>query len=117
MPILNTNDASQPEPRKPQRSRRVVAAPAPLVEPPVKTKTKDIVEAVKHKIHDLDGKMLHVKVGDISWTDMSMLQSEIDKVQDQIQALVEENDINCAVFVTHWAVEVKVVESAKGKKD
>jgi hypothetical protein len=73
-------------------------------------KPKEMAEKLVPKPHSLNGKMLHIKVGDPSWRDMDMLDGEITKVEEQVIGLLESNNIDCAVLVTHWAVEVKVVE-------
>lgn len=65
------------------------------------------------RVHDLNGKMLHIKVGDPSWKDMNMLDAEIGKVEQQITELIEDNDVDCMVFVTHYGVDVKIIESSK----
>jgi hypothetical protein len=42
-----------------------------------------------------------------------MLAAEMSKVEDKITGLIEDNNIDCLVFVTHYGVEVKLVEPAK----
>ena len=91
---------------------RVPVPPATIIEQAEQkvTKSKD------KKPHNLDGKFIHVKVGDPSWQDMNLLQFEMDKVESKIKDLFEENDIDCTVFVTHWAVDMKLIEAQEKKK-
>ena len=65
-------------------------------------------------IFDIEGKFLHVKVGnDKLAEDGEALRAEIEKVEKQISTLIDGNNVNCLVFVTHYAVDVQVVESKK----
>ena len=52
---------------------------------------------------------MHIKVGDPSW-DTSRLESEVSAVEEKVVELLDENDVNCLVFVTHCFVDVSVVE-------
>ena len=60
---------------------------------------------------DLDGKMLHIKVGLPTW-ESSLVEAEIAKVEEKITELLEDNGVNCLVFVTHYGVDISVVEPA-----
>lgn len=65
---------------------------------------------------DLEGKFLHVRVGDnkdIRWLDSDFSNVEVKKVEDRFIDLLNENEINCLVFVTHHAVEIQIIESKK----
>jgi hypothetical protein len=70
-------------------------------------KKKELPKIKMQKFKDLEGKFLLVKVG----TDMHpAADSDIEDIRKKLTALLEENDINCLVFVTHHAVEVKIIE-------
>jgi hypothetical protein len=66
-------------------------------------------------IKDLEGKFLHVKVGnnDPRWQEADFSDNEIKKVEKNFLDLMEKNKINCIVFVTHHAVEINLVESVQ----
>lgn len=83
---------------------------------------KDIVQpqrttstAKKHKDNELNGKMLHIKVGVPSWNNQ-LVETEVNKVEEKIVKLLEENNIDCLVLVTHYGVDVKLIEPANPKK-
>ena len=62
---------------------------------------------------DLEGKFLHIRVGDASetqWRESTFCDREVRKVEDKILELLERNEINCLVFVTHYAVEINIIE-------
>lgn len=63
--------------------------------------------------HELDGKLIHIKVGDSSFVEKNHeLSNEIQKVENSIVDLIEQNSLNCYVFVTHYAVDINVIEPA-----
>ena len=59
------------------------------------------------KFKDLEGKFLHVKVGDKA---SPATDVQIGEIQDKLVALLEENNINCLAFVTHHAVTMEIIE-------
>ena len=64
---------------------------------------------------ELNGKMLHIKVGVPSWN-AQMVEEEVNKVEDKVLELLEKNNIDCLVLVTHYGVDVKLIEPANPKK-
>lgn len=56
---------------------------------------------------DLEGKFLHVKVGDEK---RPATDENIESIQEQMLALFERNNINCLLFVTHHAIEMDIIE-------
>lgn len=60
--------------------------------------------------YSIEKKFIHVKVGDEAMSkDADLLQSEIDKVDEAITGLVESNNIDCLVLVTHYAVDIDII--------
>ena len=74
-------------------------------------KKKKVVKIKKYK--DIDGKLLLVRVGN---EDRPATDREIDDIKKQITALLEENSVECLVFVTHHAVDIKIVEKEEHPK-
>lgn len=74
----------------------------------------------KTDFKELDGKLLHIQVGDSSWgsetLNSELLQKEIKYVENQILSLMNNNDINCLVWVTHPFIKINIIESMS-KKD
>jgi hypothetical protein len=100
--------------KKTKTSGKVKSIVAPVIpQLPDETKTPEVVAKEVASVHDLNGKMLHIRVGDPKW-DNEMLQQEITKVEEQITSLIEGNNIDCLVLVTPYAVEVNLIESKKG---
>jgi len=62
------------------------------------------------KYKDLEGKFLLVKVGT---NDRPATDGDILDIKTQIVALLEENNIDCVVFVTHHAIEFEIIEKLK----
>lgn len=62
------------------------------------------------KLKDLEGKFLLVKVGT---PEQPARDFQIDDVQDKLAGLLEKNNVNCVVFVTHHAVSMEIVEKQK----
>lgn len=56
---------------------------------------------------DLEGKFLLVKVGS---SEVPATDIQIKDVQEKLIELLETNNINCAAFVTHHAVNMEIVE-------
>lgn len=59
------------------------------------------------KIKGLEGKFLHVKVGDV---DRPATDEDIESIQEKLIALFESNNVNCLTFVTHHAVDMDIIE-------
>ncbi len=59
---------------------------------------------------DLEGKLLLVKVGS---SDVPATDIQIKDVQEKLIELLEANNINCAAFVTHHAVDMEIIEKQK----
>jgi hypothetical protein len=69
---------------------------------------KDKIDIVKYD--DLEGKFLHIKVG----TEKSPAsEKEIKDIESKIIKLFEKNNVNCIVFISHHAVDVKIIEKFK----
>lgn len=75
------------------------------------------------KFQDLEGKFLHIKVGDPGWGSdilepdkMQVLAEEIGKAETQILKLFEDNDISCLAWVTHCFIDVRLVESSRRRE-
>ncbi len=72
------------------------------------TKKNTSIKAKTFK--DLEGKFLLVKVGT---PESPATNSQIENVQKQLTQLLEENNINCVVFVSHHAIEMEIIEKQK----
>jgi len=71
----------------------------------------------KFLYEDIEGKFLHIKVGDQNKPASS---AEIVDIEKTVTNLFKINGVNCLVFVTHHAVDVKLIErnkKSKGKED
>jgi len=65
------------------------------------------VEIVKKNIEDLNGRFLHIKVGD---RDRPASEEDIIEVRDSVDDLFKEHGIdNCIVYVSHHAVQIEVI--------
>lgn len=56
---------------------------------------------------DLEGKFLLVKVGNDAHP---ATNEDIENIRTKLAGLLEENGINCLAFITHHAVEMRIVE-------
>lgn len=73
-----------------------------------KTIVKETSKKVKiTKFDDLEGKFLHVQVGN---ADSPASTEQISDIQKKIVNLFVENDVNCLAFVTHHAVSINIIE-------
>ena len=105
---------------KSQLSSALVAKKAAkLINKPIVTENYDkIVEKIAQEVekppvptlkssdkpkqkHSLNGKLLHIKVGGKDWEE-GLVAIEIEKIQEQIGRLFEDNGVDCLVFVTHY---------------
>lgn len=59
------------------------------------------------RFKELEGNFLLVKVGN---KDLPATDADIEDVEKKLVKLLEDNNINCLAFVTHHAVEMKIVE-------
>lgn len=62
------------------------------------------------KFKDLEGKFLLVKVGT---PEEPANDSQIQKIQEKLEKLFEDNNINCLAFVTHHAIDMKIIEDLR----
>ncbi len=58
----------------------------------------------------IEGKFLHVKVGN---KDRPADEPDLKDIEEKLDKLLKDNNINAAVFVTHHAVEIGIIESSK----
>ena len=119
---LDEEDIDEEEPqivRRPKQDRRkslrVASAksPKPVVKKVKKSTAEDPVKVSENKtqrLYSVDGKLLHVKVGDAGM-DIDTLQAEIEKVEEQMIDLIENNNLDCLVLVTHYAVNINIIDS------
>ena len=75
-----------------------------------KAVSKSKVPVSARKFEDLDGKLLHVKVGT---TYEPATDKQIEDIETKIVSLLERNDVNCLAFVTHHAVDMRIVDNSK----
>ena len=64
-----------------------------------KTKKKDI-------FNSLQGRFIHIKVGNES---KPATDNDIAELQNKFDKYMEDNNIDCIAFVTHHAVEIAVI--------
>jgi hypothetical protein len=62
------------------------------------------------KFKDLEGKFIHVKVGD---QNRPATEEDINSIQSQLVDLFERSSVDCLTFVTHHAVSVDIIEKEK----
>ncbi len=79
-----------------------------------KTANKELEETIEidqldRTLFNVEGKFLHIKVGKEDW-DHDQLESEVSSVKAKVLELLEENDVNCLVLVTHCFVDIKTIE-------
>lgn len=79
-----------------------------------KTSNKTTVKKISNgkvlsitKFKDLEGKFLHVKVGDEK---RPATDEHIKEIQEQLIDLFAKNNVNCLTFVTHHAVNMEIIE-------
>ena len=75
-----------------------------------KKETTTPKEVTIQKFEDVEGKFLHVKVGD---ADRPSTDDDIKLIQEQLTELFDKNNVDCLLFVTHHAMEVKIIEKLK----
>ncbi|NJL70442.1 MAG: hypothetical protein HC888_01930 [Candidatus Competibacteraceae bacterium] len=61
---------------------------------------------------ELNGKFIHVKVGAPEGS-ASLVGEEIKKVQDDLVKLLEDNNIDCLLYVSHEFVNIQIIESRR----
>ena len=67
-------------------------------------------KAVINKVvlyNDIEGKFMHIKVGD---ADNPANGEVVDDIENKINKLFNDNNVDCIAFVTHHAVEIKLIE-------
>jgi hypothetical protein len=67
-------------------------------------------EAIAPKFTDVEGKFLHVKVGDAN---RPSTDDDIKLIQEQLTELFDKNNVDCLLFVTHHAIEIDIIEKLK----
>ncbi len=75
-----------------------------------KKETTTPEEVTIQRFEDIEGKFIHVKVGDVA---RPSIDEDITLIQDQLSELFEKNNVNCLLFVTHHAIEVNIIEKLK----
>lgn len=63
-----------------------------------------------NKFDDIEGKFLLVKVGS---KEEPANDSQIEAVRDKLEKFLLDNNVSCLVFVTHHAVDIKIIEKAE----
>ena len=72
-----------------------------------KEEVKDInVQELPVNINSLDGKIILINVGTPG---DPASDDDIENVKDRFEKLLEDHGINCLVYVTHHAVNIKIV--------
>ena len=72
-----------------------------------KEEVKDInVQELPVNINSLDGKIILINVGT---PEDPASDDDIDNVKERFEKLLEDHGINCLVYVTHHAVNIKIV--------
>lgn len=56
---------------------------------------------------DLQDSFIHIKVGN---EQEPSNDEDINQIEAKITKLFEDNDVNCMVFVTHHAVDIRLIE-------
>ena len=74
--------------------------------PVVEIKANEVKEQLAKVKFDIEGKMLHIKVGD---AERPANGDDVKEIEKDVKGILDEYDINCVVFVTHHAVEVKII--------
>lgn len=80
-----------------------------------KTESKEVINKVGKEIvdkkvvlyNDIEGKFIHIKVGD---SGNPANGDVIDEIEKRINKLFDDNNVDCIAFVTHHAVEIKLIE-------
>jgi hypothetical protein len=67
---------------------------------------KDIFSTIQDQRWVLDGRFLIIKVGT---PESPASQEMIDGIQNELSELMEDNEVNCLIWVTHHAVEVQII--------
>lgn len=60
------------------------------------------------KFSNLEGKFLLVNVGT---PEQPANDAQIHAIQEKLEKFFEDNNINCLAFVTHHAVDMKIIET------
>ena len=74
----------------------------------METKKEKIDEKLEKILYsDIEGKFMHIKVGN---KESNTIGPDIKEIEDKIVNLFSINDINCVVLVTGYDVEIKLIE-------
>ena len=79
--------------------------PKTVVESKPIKKAKEEVKEEEIKKYLIEGKFIHIKVGNEA---RPASGQDIAETEEKITEIIESNKINCIVFVTHHAVEINV---------
>ena len=78
---------------------------------PTKKTTRKKTSVSTSKYKGLQNKLLHIKVGTAT---EPASDEQIKEIEDKVIDLLKRNDINCLAFVTHHAVEIKIIGDQEG---
>ena len=68
-------------------------------------KPKEIVKLEVETKFDIEGRFIHIKVGNDNFP---ADDKAISSIEEKITDIIEQNNIKCIVFVTHHAVDIKI---------
>ena len=71
-----------------------------------KNSKKRVLKTSKYIYEDIEGKFLHIKVGT---EEKPAGNDQISEIRNKITELLEKNNVNCLVFVTHHAVSIDIL--------
>lgn len=72
----------------------------------LKTKKAKKKETSKDIFASLQGRFIHIKVGNY---DRPATDADIEEIKNKFEEIMKTDNIDCAVFVTHHAVEICVI--------
>lgn len=112
-----------------QRRRRLARIDSPVVKESEQVMDKDTSpstllteqEPTEQQFHELasqietanvnsiENKFLHIKVGNLELEEAGVDINKLkETVEEQIDEFIKDNEINCLLLVTHYAVDIKV---------
>jgi hypothetical protein len=92
--------------KKKRATKKKVSKTVPLKEiEEVSVDTKDKLDKVERVVYSLEGKFLHIVVGN---RERPAEQEDIDDIDEKITELFNKHGVNALAFVTHHGVEVHV---------
>ena len=69
-------------------------------------KLDGVNKPMKLSVNSVENKFLHIKVGTES---RPASPEDLEQIEEQVKKLLGDNDITCAVFITHHAVDITVI--------